>query len=260
MFPKFDIYDTEWLDLIFKGRNQSYGAYELRKHYARTMIRSMWITGGMILVIFLVALSQAEPATVSPTPSTQTSVTIDLRKEFTSEPTHVQVSAARHKHNGGTPTVIATQQAEASIVQTAQNQTKAHGESQAINKPKPASSNVLLAETVPAAAAQPQILDIPDVMPEPNGGRATLNNFLKQNLQYPEAAAKNGISGKVWLSFVVEADGHLSDIRVTQSAGFGFDEEAIRVLKLAPAWQPGTQNGQPVRVRYNLPVNFRIVK
>jgi protein TonB len=253
--PKFDIYNTEWLDLVFKGRNQSYGAYELRKHYTRTLFRSMGITAIILLAIFLVALSQSEPVQVSPTPSTQTTVTVNLNKEITTEKTHPQVASTHHKHNGGQPTVIAVQGGNSSVISTA---------SQSIQqgaKPVIAGSKPVPVAAMPAAATvQAAINDFPDVMPEPNGGITGLANFLKQNLQYPDVAAAKGISGQVIVSFVVETDGHLSDIHVTRSAGFGFDEEAVRVLKLAPAWQPGSQNGQPVRVRYSIPVNFRIVK
>jgi periplasmic protein TonB len=257
MFPKFNIYDTEWLDLIFKGRNQSYGAYELRKHYARTLLRSMWITAAILSAIFLVALSQSKKIEVSPTPSTQSTVIIDINKEQTTERTHPQVATTHHKHNGGEPVVIPAQSAGGPAVvpvATALN----HGAEPAVNTTKPVAAPGIAGTSPVTVQVQP--LDESDVMPEPNGGKTALNNFLKQNLQYPEAAAKNGISGRLWLSFVVEIDGTLSDIHVTQPAGFGFDEEAIRVLKLAPAWQPGMQNGRAVRVRYNLPVTFRIVK
>jgi periplasmic protein TonB len=253
--PKFDIYNTEWLDLVFKGRNQSYGAYELRKHYTRTLFRSMGITAIILLAIFLVALSQSEPVQVSPTTSTQTTVTVNLNKEITTEKTHPQVASTRHQHNGGQPAVIAVQRGGNTINATTRQPIPQGA------KPVIAGSQPVPITTMPTAVAtQAAINDFPDVMPEPNGGTAALAGFLKQNLQYPDVAAAKGISGQVILSFVVETDGHLSDIHVTRSAGFGFDEEAVRVLKLAPAWQPGSQNGQPVRVRYSIPVNFRIVK
>jgi periplasmic protein TonB len=257
MFPKFNIYDTEWLDLIFKGRNQSYGAYELRKHYARTLLRSMGVTALILLGIFLAALSQSKNIEVSVTPSTQPTVVVDISKELTIERTHPQVATTHHKHNGGEPVVIPAQSAGGPAVVPAATALN-HGAETAVNTAKPVIAPGIAGASPVTTQAQP--LDESDVMPEPNGGKAALNNFLKQNLQYPEAAAKNGISGRLWLSFVVEIDGTLSDIHVTQPAGFGFDEEAIRVLKLAPAWQPGMQNGRAVRVRYNLPVTFRIVK
>ncbi len=95
-------------------------------------------------------------------------------------------------------------------------------------------------------------------MPEPYGGAAAWNKFLGRNLKYPDMAVDGHIQGKVWVSFIVEKDGHLSNIVVERGLGYGTNEEAIRVLKMSPAWKPGVQNGQPVRVRYTLPINFLI--
>ena len=71
-------------------------------------------------------------------------------------------------------------------------------------------------------------------------------------------AQENNVQGKVFLSFVVEKDGKLTDIQVTRGLGSGTDEEAIRVLKASPRWNPGIQNGKPVRVKYNINVNFTL--
>jgi len=94
-------------------------------------------------------------------------------------------------------------------------------------------------------------------MPAPIGGMDAWSKFLNKNLRFPYEAQQDGVSGKVFLSFIIEKDGHLSDISVVRAAGHGFDEEALRVLKLAKAWKPGIQNGQPVRVKYTIPINFQ---
>ncbi len=93
-------------------------------------------------------------------------------------------------------------------------------------------------------------------MPEPIGGAAAWSKFLQKNLRYPGQASDKGVSGKVWVSFVVEKDGQISNVVVDKGAGFGMDEEAVRVLKLSKAWKPGQQNGRPVRVKYTLPLAF----
>ncbi|MBL4678202.1 MAG: TonB family protein [Mucilaginibacter sp.] len=95
-----------------------------------------------------------------------------------------------------------------------------------------------------------------EMMPEPDGGVAGWSKFLNKNLRYPYQAQEEGKSGRVFVSFVVERDGHLTDITVVGKAGYGMDEEAIRVLKLAKNWRPGRQNGTTVRVRYSIPINF----
>jgi hypothetical protein len=95
--------------------------------------------------------------------------------------------------------------------------------------------------------------------PEFKGGILEFYRFLSKNIQYPDAMLKKSVQGKVFISITIEKDGSLSDIKPVRDIGFGAAEEAIRVLKLSPNWEPGYQNGQKVRVRYTLPINFAIV-
>ncbi|MFI5158574.1 MAG: energy transducer TonB, partial [Sphingobacteriales bacterium] len=97
-----------------------------------------------------------------------------------------------------------------------------------------------------------------EVMPVPYGGASAWSKFMSKNLRYPDMAIDQHIQGKVWVSFVIEADGSLSHFKVERGVGYGLDEEALRVLKLAPAWKPGIQNGHPVRVQYTIPINFQL--
>lgn len=100
--------------------------------------------------------------------------------------------------------------------------------------------------------------DVLEKLPEFPGGMEGWSKFLSKNLRYPEQASSEGISGRVYMSFTIEKDGRMTDIQVTKPAGHGFDEEAKRVLKMAPSWKPGIQNGKAVRVRYTIPINFTI--
>jgi TonB family protein len=90
------------------------------------------------------------------------------------------------------------------------------------------------------------------------GGLAKFYEFLGKNIRYPQFAADNDVQGKVLVSFTVEKDGSLSDIKVERKLGFGTDEEAIRVLKTSKKWFPGVQNGRAVRVKYNIPISFAL--
>jgi len=94
-------------------------------------------------------------------------------------------------------------------------------------------------------------------MPEPIGGEKAWSKFLSRNLRFPEEAQSAGASGRVIVGFIIEKDGTLSNITIERPAGNGFDEEAMRVLKMAKAWKPGIQNGQPVRVKFVIPINFQ---
>jgi TonB family protein len=95
--------------------------------------------------------------------------------------------------------------------------------------------------------------------PEFPGGMMMFYAYLRKSVKYPEEAIKNNIQGKVFLSFIVEKDGQLNDIKVERALGGGTDEEAVRLIKGSPKWTPGYQDDQPVRVKYNIPISFSMV-
>lgn len=94
-------------------------------------------------------------------------------------------------------------------------------------------------------------------MPEFPGGQEKLNKFLLQ-IKYPRAARKKGVSGKVYVTFVVNSDGKIKNVKILRGLGYGLDEEVLRVVNKMPDWIPGKQNGKEVSVQYNLPVNFNL--
>ena len=95
-------------------------------------------------------------------------------------------------------------------------------------------------------------------MPEFPGGQGALLQYLAKSIKYPVIALENGIQGRVVLSFVIEKDGRLTNIQVLQTPDRSLSEEAIRVLNKSPKWSPGKQRNQVVRVKYTLPVDFRV--
>ena len=97
----------------------------------------------------------------------------------------------------------------------------------------------------------------PEKMPEFPGGMAKCMMYLGKNLKYPEEAMRKGEHGKVILSFVVERNGSIKDVKVISSVSPSIDKEAIRVVKRMPKWNPGILNGKPIRTRYTLPILFR---
>ncbi len=94
--------------------------------------------------------------------------------------------------------------------------------------------------------------------PEFPGGMGALHAFLKENIRYPEAARKNRIEGKVFVTFTVEKDGSITHAKILHDIGGGCGQEAIRVVNSMPRWKPGTQRGKPVRTPFNLPVLFKL--
>ena len=102
------------------------------------------------------------------------------------------------------------------------------------------------------------VFEVVEQMPSFPGGDAALMSFLSKNIHYPAIAEENGIQGRVVATFVVERDGSISDVKVVKSIDPSLDKEAVRVLKSMPKWIPGKQNGSPVRVKYTVPVTFRL--
>lgn len=112
----------------------------------------------------------------------------------------------------------------------------------------------------PQTATESEIFQIVEQTPTFPGGDKALSEFISINIRYPQAALDKGVQGRVFVSFVVEPDGSLSDVKATRGIGSGCEEEAVRVVKSMPKWEPGKQGGQAVRVSYNLPVNFKLPK
>jgi len=103
-----------------------------------------------------------------------------------------------------------------------------------------------------------EIFTIVETQPEPEGGMKAFYEYIAHNLTYPVPARRNNIQGRVYIEFVVEKDGSLTDVKILKGIGGGCDEEAIRIIKNAPRWNPGKQRGRPVRVKMVLPVLFKL--
>ena len=103
-----------------------------------------------------------------------------------------------------------------------------------------------------------EIFTVVESMPKFTGGDGAMNKYLRKNIEYPQMARESGIHGRVFVTFVVETDGRVTDIKILRGIGGGCDEEAVRVVKNMPKWIPGKQRGKPVRVQFNLPIKFTL--
>jgi protein TonB len=103
-----------------------------------------------------------------------------------------------------------------------------------------------------------EVFTVVEQMPEFPGGEAAMNAFLDKNLQYPSMAKEQGIQGKVWIGFIVDKFGNVSNVEVLRGIGGGCDEEAARVVSIMPRWVPGKQSGRPVIVKFRFPINFTL--
>ncbi len=111
--------------------------------------------------------------------------------------------------------------------------------------------DIILNETAP-------VYTIVEEMPYFPGGDEARVKYLAENIKYPEIAKTYAIQGTVYISFIIEADGSISNVKILRGIGGGCDEEACRVIRDMPAWIPGSQNGKPVRVLFNMPIYFKL--
>jgi protein TonB len=272
LITKFDLYNGEWLDLVFDHRNKNYGAYELRKTYGSTMTKAMGIAFAAVALLStatIVFKAHPKPDVIMTTVDMKTIIQPPPKKED-------KIVEAKTEPAKPAKAVPATPTIKYTVPKVVPDNDKA-----AVDPPtlKELDKSAVGPETVKGEGTGINVPDVPqgtpggggeatedngihtlgdplEVMPEPMGGAAAWAKFLQKNLRFPPAAQDAGVSGKVFMSFVVEKDGSLSNIKVDRGAGYGFDEEATRVLKLAKAWKPGVQNGQNVRVRYSIPISF----
>ncbi|MGI4727561.1 MAG: energy transducer TonB [Janthinobacterium lividum] len=270
---KFNLYNVEWLDVVFSERNKSYGAYELRKHYNSNLVKALVITAtlfsaGLFSASYLIRHQQN--LTVIK-PDTETVVELSEIKPLPVAPEKQAVKK----------TVLPAQSAAQKPVLSVSQNMKPVADELAKIDPKPIEAQNSIGETtVPGdlpglntsangngngtqaktEGTGDEVVPFTAIekLPTFPGGMEAWAKFLSKNLRYPEQASSDGVSGRVYMSFIVEKDGRITDIQVSRPAGHGFDEEAKRVLKLAPVWSPGIQNGKPVRVRYTMPINFTI--
>ncbi len=118
-------------------------------------------------------------------------------------------------------------------------------------------TTVTAQKTVVAKKNQ-KVFDIVEQMPEYPGGQAALFEFISKNVKYPEDAVKKKVEGKVFVTFVVDTDGKITDVSLLRKVFPSLDAEAIRVISAMPNWIPGKQKGQVVRVKYTVPIMFRL--
>ena len=114
------------------------------------------------------------------------------------------------------------------------------------------------AQKTVVAQKNQKVFDIVEQMPEYPGGQAALFEFISKNVKYPDDAVKKKVEGKVFVTFVVDTDGKITDVSLMRKVFPSLDAEAIRVISAMPNWIPGKQKGQVVRVKYTVPIMFRL--
>lgn len=118
----------------------------------------------------------------------------------------------------------------------------------------------IMVEEQPGKVQEDKIFDVVEQQPSFPGGISAMQNWIRENLTYPVVAQENGIQGRVILSIVVEKDGSLGDVKVARSVDPSLDQAAVQLVKKMPKWNPGKQNGMPVRVKFTIPIAYSLTK
>jgi periplasmic protein TonB len=113
-------------------------------------------------------------------------------------------------------------------------------------------------EEAPEEEVADEIFTVVEDQPTPKGGMQAFYEYVSKNMKYPAQARRMGVEGRVFVQFVVDKDGTITDVKAVKGIGAGCDEEAVRVLQNAPKWNPGKQRGRSVRVRMVLPITFQL--
>jgi periplasmic protein TonB len=274
---KVDLIDNNWVDLVFEGRNKEYGAYVLRKDTGKRNVKSMLLVFAVIIAIMAavaakVAIENAFHKKVAMETDVELSK-LAQKKEAKVEkkaPVKVEEQKVVEKVKSSvkfTPPVIKkdseVKPEEELKSQEDLNKTKTAIGSFDVKGNDEAGGEVLKAKEVIAQPEPPKeeetkVFDVVEVMPSFPGGQAALFEWLSKNIKYPVVAEENGVQGRVIVTFVVERNGSITDVQVVKSVDPSLDKEAVRVVKAMPHWIPGKQNGSAVRVKFTVPVTFRL--
>ncbi len=274
---KIDLISSDWVDLVFEGRNKAYGAYRLRKSTTKRNILAMVAVVILLVVAFIiltvknfvdeqrakVAMTQVAELTNYKQPEKKAEV---KQKKIEVEPERV-VERVKSSIKFTAPVIKKDDEVKPDEELKTQDElmsTKTAIGTFDVKGNDDANGEILKAKDVIAEPEPPKheeenkVFDIVEQQPLFPGGPAALMKYLSENTKYPVVAQENGVQGRVTVQFVVEKDGSISDVHVLRGVDPSLDKEAVRVVKSMPRWTPGKQNGITVRVNYRVPVLFRL--
>src|SRR5574344_546579 len=283
---KIDLYDPKWVDMVFEGKNQEYGAYRLRKGTTKRNIMAiiimLLIAAVFASIVGIQAIVEANKAKVAVTSSVNLTNLAQKKKAKVEKKEQPKVEKKKHPKLKKKQEVV--KQVKSSIKFVApvikrdedvkpKDEMKSQSDLQssktaigafnvqgndeggAVLK---ATQTIITQEPPQHAEAANKVFDVVEQMPSFPGGNGALMAYLANNIKYPVVAQENGVQGRVIVAFVVEKDGSITDVNVVKSVDPSLDREAQRVVRSMPRWNPGKQNGSAVRVKYNVPVSFRL--
>ena len=277
---QIDLISNEWSDMMFENRNKEYGAYVLRRQTGRRNVISMIAVLLLFaaVMVFMIAKNayeayQKEHAVMDQV-TELSALTQQKKKEAKVERKEIPV---RQEQQQVVEKVKSSVKFTAPVIKKddevkpedelksqdeIMNSKVAVGALNVVGNDENGevlkAKEVIATEPVKPKEEENKVFDVVEQMPSYPGGMGALMQYLSSNIKYPVIAEENGIQGRVICTFVVERDGSITDVRIAKSVDPSLDKEAMRVVSKMPRWIPGKQNGSAVRVKYTLPVTFRL--
>jgi protein TonB len=249
--PSFD-------DIVFENRNKEYGAYQLRKKYNRVVLIATVIAVIIMATVIIVPYIQAS-RNASHKARTANEVIAEMANDLQKDvapppppppppPPMEQQAVVRYV----APVVVDSVKVED------QSKMLISDEQVATTVNKEVVEVVEQKQEVVPEEKEEQVFVVVEEMPEFPGGEKALRTYLATSVKYPTIAQENGIQGKVFVNFVVNKDGSVSNVKIARGVDPAIDAEALRVVTSLPRWKPGKQRGAPVRVSYTVPISFKL--
>jgi periplasmic protein TonB len=251
--------NPSWNNLVFEKRNKDFGAFQLRKRYSKNMALGLLICTSFIMFSFsmptLLSLMDAERNSLSKLSKELSGITL------IAPPVLISITPPVKPKN---PIVQAknTNLAPKVVIEQVPDEPLAAIEPSPVERPQTDVSTTSMQTTMPAEPtiiAEPKkIHSFAEKMPVYESGLDAMHRFLSKNVRYPAIDRRNGTEGTVYVQFIIDEIGTVSNVEVIKGISTTLDNEAVRVIASMKQWKPGSQNGQPVSIRMVIPIKFKL--
>ncbi|MCY4780843.1 TonB family protein [Sphingobacterium sp. UT-1RO-CII-1] len=285
---KLDIFKKEWLDVVFANRNREYGAYDLRKFAPKATNTGLVLVASAVFLfsapkVFNIKVFPDKPIEEAPVITEVTLEDLEIPEPEKEEEEPLPIEEPPQRIAQDPPAEDVVRFPEPKVVP--QNQVTEEIASQEEFKEKASPARITLKGTGKATsiasgeigpkkvegqitgsltgdpdgnADLDKVFNSVEIPPDPVGGINAFRTWVQNQYQYPQGAIDAGVKGQIVVSFVVERDGSLTDIKIVKDLSYGTGQALVNVLKKAKPWKPGVQNGRKVRVNYQLPMTLNL--
>lgn len=280
MAKDVDLSSKEWCDIVFDGKNKEYGAYQLRatsvKRHTKALLSVVIVLALILTAIILVMTGVFKSADEDINAKNEQEEVIMAPEDIPEEEEQMDIPEQKPEEVQAEDEVAATQAVTEFVIKdivdkdrevkdqeqvlenTAQLGADDHKGVEDVNRDRVVKEVVEEKPVEKPKEEGPLSVAMVEQKPSFPGGESAMYKWLQDNIIYPAAASEEGVQGKVTVQFIVEKDGSITHVQVVRGKHPALDAEAARVIRKMPRWTPGRNNGQPVRVTYHLPVQFKL--